>query len=158
MRNVVLTAALMCASIGAGNVAMAAGPLEFSGAKVALKKWRIGEAKGKFYMNFEVLAKLTAAVDAKALMTSKFVCKVGALEVVDTPLVLGGSKLKDMAPGQSTKLSMMGFGIRNAMDTKPNQCVVTLTASSGYGAKKQTTELASFCWTGKAVTVGACPK
>ncbi len=156
--NKLVLGALVCVSLGAANLAHAAGPVELSGAKVTVKKWSIGEAKGKFYLNFEAMAKLSAAYDAKAMMASKFECKVGDQEIVDTPMVLGGTKLKELSVGQSTKLSVLAYGVRNAMDSKPTQCSITLTSSTGYGAKKQTTEVAAFCWKGKAVAAGACAK
>ncbi len=156
--NKLVIGTLMCLSLGVANVASAASPLELSGAKLTLKKWSIGEAKGKFYINFEAMAKLSAAVDAKAMLGSKFECKVADQEIVDTPMVLGGTKLKELTVGQSTKLSMLAYGMRNALDNKPTQCSIAIVSSTGYGAKKQTTEIASFCWKGKAVAVGACAK
>lgn len=150
--------ALVCLSLGVSNLAVAASPVELSGAKLTVKKWSIGEAKGKFYMNFDVMAKLSAAVDAKAMMSSKFECKVADQEIVDTPMVLGGTKLKELTVGQSTKLSMLAYGMRNALDAKPTQCNIAILSSTGYGAKKQSTEIAAFCWKGKAVTAGACAK
>lgn len=156
--NKLVLGTLMCLSLGVANLAEAAGPVELSGAKLTVKKWSVGEAKGKFYLNFEVMAKLSAAVDAKAMMSSKFECKVGDQEIVDTPMVLGGTKLKDLTVGQSTKLSILAYGVRNATDSKPTQCNIALVSSTGYGAKKQTTEVGAFCWKGKAVTTGACAK
>lgn len=121
-----------------------------------IKKWSIGDAKGKFYLDFSFTAKVGDGLDPKAMYQVKFECKVAGAEQVDTGTILGSLKLKEMKPGQVTKLNTIGYGTRNALDTKPEKCSISVGSSSGFGAKKQTADLAAFCWNGKALSAGAC--
>ena len=133
-----------------------AAPVEVKGFKVTAKVWKVGEAKGKTYLDVQFLGTVTDTVDPKAMMQVKAECKVGSAELVDDAMVFGSTKLKEMKSGQSTKLNALLYGIRNALDATPSRCTLTVTSSVGFGAKKQSTALATVCWNGKAVQDGAC--
>ena len=133
-----------------------AAPVEVKGFKVTAKVWKVGEAKGKTYLDVQFMGTVGDTVDPKAMMHVKGECKVGAAELVDDAMVFGASKLKDMKPGQSTKLNALLYGMRNALDGTPGRCTLTVTNSVGFGAKKQIVTLATVCWNGRAVQDGAC--
>ncbi len=147
----------LCMTLLCAGTALAA-PLEVKGWKVTVKKWRIGEAKGKHYVDVQFQGKVGEGLDEKAMYRLKAECKVGSDEVVDESMILGSTKLKDMKSGQSTKLNSLMFGIKNALDKKPDQCTLTVTSQSGFGANKKVDTLATACWKGKGATDGACSK
>ena len=146
-----------CAAVATfWTTAASAAPIEVKGFKVTAKTWRVGEAKGKTYLDVQFMGTVVDAFDPKAMMHVKAECKVGSAELVDEAMVFGATKLKEMKAGQSTKLNALVYGVRNALDAVPSRCTLIVTSSVGFGPKKQTSTLATACWTGKAVQNGAC--
>jgi hypothetical protein len=138
------------------QAAPAPAPVSISAIKVQVKRWSGGDAKGKYYLRVEFKGKLEATTDEMPRMRLRSTCDVGEEQVVDTSLVTGSSRFKDMQAGQVTGLDTIAFGIDNALASKPKRCSLEVILERGYGSKKREQTVATACWSGGKVADGGC--
>ncbi len=146
---VLVAATLAAAPLSAAPAAKKPPALEVSDLKVGYVQMPFGS--GGQYLKVEFDVTVNKKQPGMVMPEVKAVCLFAGKKLVENASSM--QQLNEVEPGESVHVSVTPYVLHPFADS-PTACELTVSAKAMFGGG---TKLGQFCFTGDAVTAGACP-